>query len=377
MGRKSYVLSFYRSATFNLPGVVFLLSFSFLLTGISAQPNRDSAKTITINAIGGLQYDLVRFSVKPGSEVKLILTNKDDMKHNMLITVPGARMAVVNASLQMGNMGEKKSYIPAMDEILWSIPLLEPGESKTLSFTAPQKEGVYPYVCTYPGHGQVMYGAMYVTRKEMPPLKDDIHVPPVAGAHKGDVHIHDNKDFAEQKRAAPYLYRIFLPGASPAAIAVRLSDSLSYCWDAGTCRLRYAWYGGFLDNTDIWKGHHDAYGTIMGTIFYRDKTNFPIHIDHPGNIPVVQFKGYRLVNKYPEFHYTLDGIDVYELIKPGEKGVALIRTFRVPQTERILWFLFDNDDGVSYQASKGDRQGNKVRLSPSDAKEFTITMAKN
>jgi putative heme-binding domain-containing protein len=31
-----------------------------------------------------------------------------------------------------------------------------------LSFTAPKEPGVYPYVCTYPGHWRRMYGALYV-----------------------------------------------------------------------------------------------------------------------------------------------------------------------------------------------------------------------
>ena len=38
-----------------------------------------------------------------------------------------------------------------------------------------------------------------------------------------------------------------MPGAGPAAIAVSLPNDLSYCWDAGSCRLRYAWQGEFLD----------------------------------------------------------------------------------------------------------------------------------
>ena len=31
-----------------------------------------------------------------------------------------------------------------------------------MRFTAPTKPGVYPYVCTYPGHWRRMYGALYV-----------------------------------------------------------------------------------------------------------------------------------------------------------------------------------------------------------------------
>ena len=40
---------------------------------------------------------------------------------------------------------------------------------------------------------------------------------------------------------------IKMPDASPASIAVALDDTNSLCWDAGTCRLRYAWTGGFID----------------------------------------------------------------------------------------------------------------------------------
>ncbi len=35
--------------------------------------------TLTIRAVSGLQYDVVRFAVKPGTRVKIILRNADDM----------------------------------------------------------------------------------------------------------------------------------------------------------------------------------------------------------------------------------------------------------------------------------------------------------
>lgn len=359
-----------------------VLPFCLSLYVVNATVYNDTAITIRMNAVGGLQYDIVRFAVKPGAPVILTLTNKDDMKHNLIIAQPGSRLAVVDAALRMGSNGEKKSYIPEERGILWSIPLLEPGESRTISFTAPQKAGIYPYVCTYPGHGQIMYGAMYVTHEAMPVLQDDANIPP-ARRSKDDMQQPGHNahltilNVQEKKIAAPFLYRTFLPDAGPAAIAVQLTDSLSYCWDAGACRLRYAWYGGFLDNTDIWKGHHDAYSTIIGTVFYRDKTAFPLRIDHPGNIPVVQFKGYRLIEKYPEFHYTINGIDVYELIRPDEKAVGLIRYFRIPNTERVIWFVFDTEDGARYQSSAGKWVGHQLKILPEAAKAFVITMTRN
>ena len=114
----------------------------------------------------------------------------------------------------------------------------------------------------------------------------------------------------------------------------------------------------------------------MGPVFFRDKTDFPFRLDEPGNIPVVHFKGYRLIDRYPEFHYTLNGIDVYELIKPKEDGSGLIRTFRLPETKRIIWFLVDSGDGVSYKSSTGKWTSNQLKLLPEEARKFTLLMTK-
>ena len=40
--------------------------------------------------------------------------------------------------------------------------LLEPGKKEALTFEVPSAPGVYPYVCTYPGHWRRMFGALYV-----------------------------------------------------------------------------------------------------------------------------------------------------------------------------------------------------------------------
>ena len=359
---------------------ILLPLFIFLFTAqVNAHPAKDTV-TISINAVGGLQYDLPRFRVTPGAKVRIIFTNKDDMSHNLVITKPGARSEVVNAALNLGNEGQQMNYIPRVPAVLWSVPILTPGDTKTITFTAPAATGVYPYVCTYPGHGLVMYGAMYVINGEMPAVKDDPNIPPNRKADTGDS-AHQGHTAAKMthayKEEPPYVCRIFIPDASPAAIAVRLPHDLSYCWDAGTCRLRYAWQGGFLDNTDIWKGHHDAYGIILGTVFFRDETAYPLQPDKPGNIPVVKFKGYQLINRYPEFHYTINGIDIYELLRPKEDGTGLTRTFRIPKTERTIWFVADPRDGVSYQSSGGKWINGKLRILPEQAGRFTITMTKN
>ncbi|MCH8830298.1 MAG: c-type cytochrome, partial [Planctomycetes bacterium] len=55
-----------------------------------------------------------------------------------------------------------RHYIPKSDKILLASRLLQPGQYQSLSFNVPQTPGIYPYVCTYPGHWRRMYGALYV-----------------------------------------------------------------------------------------------------------------------------------------------------------------------------------------------------------------------
>lgn len=55
-----------------------------------------------------------------------------------------------------------RHFVPQSDKVLLGSRLLQPGESQALSFEAPAQPGVYPYVCTYPGHWRRMYGALYV-----------------------------------------------------------------------------------------------------------------------------------------------------------------------------------------------------------------------
>lgn len=360
----------------------------FYILNLSAQPASQAETVIDLKGVG-LQYDKVRFSVKPGEKIRLSLTNGDDMSHNLLITEPGAREEVVNAALKMGGDGPKSNYVPPGTKVLWFIPLIAPGETASVSFTAPSVPGVYPFVCTFPGHGFVMYGAMYVG-KEMPLQKDDLNIPEsrrsegatrIAGTNMPQDHsMHATISTALSGHpyplVPPFIIRAFLPDTGPDAIGVSLPNQLSYCWDGTTCRLRYAWQGGFLDFTDFWKSYKRFAVKITGTVFYRDKTTHPLHFDQPESRSDVKFKGYSLIARYPEFHYTLNGTDVYELIVAKTDGTGLIRTFRIPKGTKTVWFTFDPADGVEYTCEKGQWIKGGLKLTAAEAQKFSITMTK-
>jgi mono/diheme cytochrome c family protein len=145
----------------------------------------------------------------------------------------------------------------------------------------------------------------------------------------------------------PIVVRWDMPEATPAAIAVGLPGGLSYCFDAGESRLRYAWRGGFLDLSETLSKKTDENrltptAKLVGEVFYRSG-DFPLRVGDPERIPSRQFRGYRLVKGYPEFRYEVDGIEVNERIDAGEDGGGLIRHFRFDRVERPIWFV----DGAS------------------------------
>lgn len=355
-----------------------LLLFLFIIVLFLQAKSQDTPVVISIRAIPGLRFDQVRFKVKPLEKVRLSFFNADDMDHNLVIVKPGSRENVVKQAFDLGTEGRDKNFIPETEDVLWHIPITSPDQSNEVVFIAPSTLGAYPYVCTYPGHGFVMYGVMHVTKDDnLPPLENDPGVPPNVREEVQNITSHSHKKSQHPYTpVAPYLYRVYIDGASPAAIVVSLPDSLSYCWDAGTCRLRFAWSGGFVDNTDLWKGKGDAESKIIGQVFFRDKHIFPILTDLSQPSPKVSYKGYRLLENYPEFHYTVNDIEFFELLKPKDDGSGLIRKFTVMNAKQDIWFITHPSDGVKWSSSTGKWEKGKLKLSPAESTQFTLIMTK-
>ncbi len=85
------------------------------------------------------------------------------MPHNLCFFQPGTDVvAVANKQMEKPEEALKRNWLPD-DKSIWlhSKPL-NPKESDTMEFTAPEKPGVYPYACTFPGHAAIMQGKMNV-----------------------------------------------------------------------------------------------------------------------------------------------------------------------------------------------------------------------
>ena len=81
-------------------------------------------------------------------------------EHNWVLVVPGATEAVEKVALAAG---ENAGWVPSGDRrILAATAQCGKGHEVSVTFTAPAP-GKYPFLCTNPGHGEVMHGILEVT----------------------------------------------------------------------------------------------------------------------------------------------------------------------------------------------------------------------
>ncbi len=111
-----------------------------------------------------MAFDKEVIVVEKGKAVEFLFENIDLMPHNIVFGKPGSmeelgKMAEANA--QMPEFAARH-FVPKSDKVLLASTLLQPRELQKLSWVAPSQPGVYPYVCTYPGHWMRMHGALYV-----------------------------------------------------------------------------------------------------------------------------------------------------------------------------------------------------------------------
>ena len=109
-------------------------------------------------------YDKEQIAVQAGKPVEFRFSNSDEMPHNFAIVMPGAleEVGLLAEATALDADAAARHFIPKSDKILLASRLLQPGQNQALTFDAPQEPGVYPYVCTYPGHWRRMYGTLYV-----------------------------------------------------------------------------------------------------------------------------------------------------------------------------------------------------------------------
>lgn len=124
-----------------------------------AEPEVFTIKTLPAQ----MRYDVTDITVAPGAEVKIRFENPDDMPHNLVFFQPGTDVvAISNAQMDKPEEALKRGWLPEDPRLWLHSKNLNPKEAEDLVFKAPDKPGVYPYVCTMPGHAVIMNGKLHV-----------------------------------------------------------------------------------------------------------------------------------------------------------------------------------------------------------------------
>lgn len=117
---------------------------------------------LLIESALGMKFKQTTLRVKAGQRVRLTFRNPDDMQHNFVLTTGKRGDAVGKAADALGLKGLGMNYVPESDYVLAHTRLVEPETDDVIYFTAPEKPGIYQFVCTVPGHWTVMRGALLV-----------------------------------------------------------------------------------------------------------------------------------------------------------------------------------------------------------------------
>ncbi len=139
-----------------------------------------------------MRYDRERIVVEQGKPFELVLENDDFMAHNLVVVKPGTRAEIGMASATMSPDrldAQGRAYMPPSPHIVAATRLVETGRRARLKVAAIATEGDYEYVCTVPGHFQLMWGTLVVTKdpdawlQQHPDAQPATGEPPAAHDH--------------------------------------------------------------------------------------------------------------------------------------------------------------------------------------------------
>ena len=116
---------------------------------------------VVVTARNAMRYETTRIEAPEGATVRLVLDNEattsPSMLHNVVVLAPGADQARIGRAA-----AGLEDHVPEDPDVLVATPMARPGGRTAVVFTMPPA-GEYPYICTYPGHFQMMQGVLVST----------------------------------------------------------------------------------------------------------------------------------------------------------------------------------------------------------------------
>ena len=180
------------------------------------------------------------------------------------------------------------------------------------------------------------------------------------------------QDYRLVVRDEPVVFRTFIADSSTRSIAVGLPGGVNYVFDAEQCRVRFAWSGEFLDVAKVWTGRGGGQAAVLGRKFYTAPDGHPLRIGNPDAEPTVKFRGYRLVSKFPEFDFEVNGVPVRQRVqRVGPERLEW--EFEFGETREPVWVVTGR---VNVAGNTGTPEPGRVRLA-TGLRKITVTVGGN
>lgn len=125
-------------------------------------------KKLEISGNDQMKFDHEKLEAQARQKIELTFKNvgsmpKESMGHNWCLLHLGTNG---QEFVEAGFASASNDYVAEEKEsvVIIRTKIIGPGESETLTFTAPSEPGSYEYVCTFPGHfGAGMKGFLEIT----------------------------------------------------------------------------------------------------------------------------------------------------------------------------------------------------------------------
>ena len=118
---------------------------------------------ISLNSYDSMQFSQKILKAKANQEITLTLyhkgmMNKQIMGHNFVLL---KKNVDVESFARKAMLAKDNDFITDESDVIAYTRLIGGGESDTIVFTI-EKPGVYIYLCTFPGHSQLMRGKLLI-----------------------------------------------------------------------------------------------------------------------------------------------------------------------------------------------------------------------
>ncbi len=123
----------------------------------SPSPRADlPVKKLEVTGDDEMKFNVEKLEAQARQSIELTFKNvgtmpKQSMGHNWSLLVKDANAQEL---LEAGFASASNDYVASKDEdqVIARTKILGPGETETITFTAPASPGSYEYICTFPGH---------------------------------------------------------------------------------------------------------------------------------------------------------------------------------------------------------------------------------